>query len=142
MLANAIRALKRVPPTALVDVVAACEFAWPAEACGLVIDGTVIRGASGNEPNVTDARSEFRLHPADALALERAARAGRDIVLWHSHTNPAAPEGMSDVDIRAAAPNGEPLHAELIHLVVDVRSGRATGTSAFAWDGVGYTRIG
>jgi proteasome lid subunit RPN8/RPN11 len=114
-----------------------CRVAWPLEACGLVIDGEL---AATETAPASDAH--FRLAPRDALLLERALRRGASVVLWHSHTTAAAPEGMSGADVGGAAPRGEPLHPGVVHAVLDLRTGpAATGVRGFAWNGVGFEPV-
>lgn len=87
--------------------------------------------ATATEPAARDA---FRLCGDDALLLERALRRGADVVLWHSHTTPDAPAGMSNRDVACAAPGGVPLHPGVLHVVADLRGGpTCRALAAFRW---------
>lgn len=115
------------------EILAISLAAWPLEACGVVlVDPFGACDVRGSEPVAAD---RFRLDPSLCLAAERHARGGGGVVVWHSHTLPGAPDGMTDHDVEGAAPDGDPLRPSAVQAVVDVRGGVARGIRFFAWDG-------
>jgi proteasome lid subunit RPN8/RPN11 len=103
---------------------AACERAYPAEACGLLI-GRVVGSSRrverirvGRNLETRRARTRHELDPRDLVAADAEARdAGRELLgCWHSH--PDRPAVPSEADRSAAWPGWS-------HVIVSVVEGRA-----------------
>jgi proteasome lid subunit RPN8/RPN11 len=100
-------------------LVAACERAYPREACGWL-------AASGVREATTGGRDAFAFSDDDLLALVAAMRsAAPPRALFHSH--PDGDAGLSAADRASLA-----LHP-LPHVVVAVAGGRAHAATVYAW---------
>lgn len=134
----------RADPALLSAIAAEAERCYPAEACGLLV-----REPTGELCVVAAENLQDRWHAADPEAFVRSSRSafsldereiareilmGRALVaIWHSHCD--AGTHFSAEDRRAAAPDGQPLYPEVLHLVVSVRGGQAQQWQVHAWDG-------
>lgn len=111
------------------------EARYPREACGLVLGPEGARAADKVVPltNVAAGKDRFAFNDREHLeVLTRADEEGRvERVLYHSH--PDAGAYLSAMDRAAIAPNGHPLMPDLVHVVVEVRNGRAGEIAAFRW---------
>ena len=118
-----------VAATAWTTLIAACEAAWPREACGWVSgDGDVATDVHPARPGGTET---FAFADDDLIALIAAYRYGpAPRLLYHSH--PRGPAAMSAADRAALAPGGAVLHP-LPHLIVAVRAGRAEDATLYQW---------
>ena len=119
----------RIAPEALRAVVAACEAAWPEEACGLLSGRAAegrwrVRAAHASANLARDRRVAFEVDPAMRLRLHKALRGtGDDVVgVYHSHVNVPAQPSPRDL-ARAWEPG-------LVWLIVSVRDRRAAETAA------------
>jgi desampylase len=108
---------------------AACEAAYPEEACGLLVGRWSGNAARVSEvhasTNVAEApRRAFEIDPQLLLSLYKRLRQGADTMLgvYHSHPDSAAEPSAHDL-ARAWQP-------ELIWLITAVRDGRAADTTA------------
>ncbi len=118
-----------VAPATWTALIASCEAAWPREACGW-LSGT---GAVATElrPARTGDRDGFAFADDDLAARVTAYHRGpAPRALYHSH--PRGSTTLSAADLAALAPGGVVLHP-LPHLVIAVRSGRATEATLYRW---------
>lgn len=119
----------------LKQVVDACEAAYPAEACGLIVGrgkGKLVRAtrvvAAANLLAAEPGR--FELDPATRVRVEKELRDGgsRDRVLGHYHSHPDGAAEPSAAD-RAAA-----FEPDLAWLIVAVADGQAIHAQAHRMD--------
>jgi proteasome lid subunit RPN8/RPN11 len=119
---------------------------YPEEVCGFIIDGG--DGGDGGEARrcenrqnalhaedpehfPRDARTAYNLGAKDLFFLDRSLRGDRPVrAIYHSHVEVGA--YFSDEDVRAAAPDGEPLYP-VDYLVVDVRADGVRGAKLYRW---------
>ena len=108
---------------------AACEAAYPEEACGLLVGRWTGAAARVSEvhasANVAESRRcAFEVDPHLLLSLYKRLRQGDESMLgvYHSHPDGSAEPSPRDLD-RAWQP-------ELIWLIVALRDGRAVETTA------------
>jgi proteasome lid subunit RPN8/RPN11 len=125
------------------DALRHLQACYPEEGCGAVLEGpagqrwVALPNAyarwAAREPAAfpRDARSAFVFEPAQWLAVLREADARGERVACIVHGHPDGPASFSAEDRAQAAPDGLPLLPGAAHLVVSVRSGRAT---AAAWE--------
>ena len=119
----------RIARGALRAVAAACEAAYPEEACGLLSGVAAagewrVRAAHPSANLAADPRTTFEVDPALRLRLHRTLRgAGEDVVgVFHSH--PDSPAEPSPRDLERA---WEP---DLAWLILSVVGGRAAAPAA------------
>lgn len=101
------------------EMLAACQAAYPAEACGLLGGKGTLATSHFPVPNVADRPGErFEMDPAgQAEALAAIAARGEDLVaIYHSH--PATAAVPSRADLRRAAYPG------VFHLIVGLAGAR------------------
>ena len=112
------------------------EARYPREACGLVFGRPGVASTDWVVPlqNVARTPGAFAFDDREHLELlERADEEGRvERVLYHSH--PDAGAYLSAVDRAALAPGGRALMPDLVHVVVEVRRGRALELAAFRFN--------
>lgn len=133
-------------PAHLAEVFAACEAAYPAEGCGVVLQGASDRGSLRVVPldnalrqrRPSEARIAYAFDSAEELrVLSDAERRGERLAcIFHSHCDAAG--NFSAEDRRGAAPGGAPLFPGVAYLVVAVRRGRAAEARLYVWDGVDF----
>jgi [CysO sulfur-carrier protein]-S-L-cysteine hydrolase len=123
---------------------------YPEEGCGVVLEGpggqrwvalpNAYAAWAARDPDAfpRDARSAFVFEPAQWLAVLRDADARGERVACVVHAHPDGPAAFSAEDRAQAAPGGVPLVPGAAHLVVSVRSGRASAASWVTWDGKGF----
>lgn len=119
---------------AMAALVAACEAAYPEEACGLLVgrrraDGRVEVARAVPSANLADEpRRRFEVDPALRLRLQREARRGRREIVGHFHSHPDGAPVPSETDLAEA---WEP---ELVWLIAAVAAGRVAELRAHAID--------
>ena len=118
------------------------EAEYPHEACGLLLGRRVGRPMLISQvvasPNIAEEPSRrFEIDPSLRLRLQKAARAGGDVILGHYHSHPDGAARPSDTD-RAGI-----FEADLIWLIVAVKYGRMESLAAFMpWPkGGGFTAL-
>ena len=132
----------RIAPAALRAAVAACEAAYPEEACGLLSGRAAggvwdVRAAHPSANLAARPRAEFEVDPALRLKLHKALRGGADSVIGVYHSHPDSPARPSARDLERA---WEP---DLLWLIVSVLDGRAGPAAAWrlAEDGRRFARL-
>jgi [CysO sulfur-carrier protein]-S-L-cysteine hydrolase len=124
-----------VPPRLLRAVYEHATREYPRECCGLLLGppGAPLDEARPCVNASGDAARAFSLSAGDLLLLAATLDGPRPArVLYHSHVD--APSCLSREDERLALLGGEEPAWPLLHLVVEVRAGRARGASLHAWD--------
>ncbi|MBJ6762363.1 Mov34/MPN/PAD-1 family protein [Myxococcaceae bacterium JPH2] len=134
----------RVPPRAVIaEVVRHLQSAWPAEGCGVILQGEApetwrVRPLRNASPTP---RTHFEFDLSEWLQVCRGADACAERVacVFHSHVN--APAHFSVEDRERAAPSGTPLLPGVSHLVVAIHGGCVTHLSLFAWESEDFLRV-
>ncbi len=125
-----------LPGRVLAAIRADAEARYPKEACGLVFGDPSGPRTDRVVPigNVSDDPGRFAFDEREhLLALEAAEAEGRaERVVYHSH--PDAGAYLSAVDRAAIAPGGRALMPHVLHLVVEMRGGRAGEMAAFRYN--------
>jgi [CysO sulfur-carrier protein]-S-L-cysteine hydrolase len=123
-----------VSPALLAEVCAALERAYPAEGCGVILEGGAaprvhaLRNAYAGDP-----REGYAFDPHDWLALCRAAEARAERIAWvfHSHVDGGA--YLSAADRAGALAGAGPLLPGARQLIVAVVAGRAQEAAGYRW---------
>ncbi len=140
----------KIPEEMMRDIREHAEAAYPEECCGVVFaqadapdELTGIRqcGNAQNEFHELDpkafprtARNAYFIDPKDLLAVGRECREREERVRVIYHSHPDAGAYFSEEDQRFAVVDGEPLHPEVVYLVVSVNNGRAGESALFEWN--------
>ena len=127
--------LTSLPPEVLAALSQHLEGCYPREGCGVLL--RTAAGAWRARPlrNALGARTAYAFAPSEWLAVlqDADARAERVAGVFHSHVD--TPADFSDEDRRQAMTDEGPVWAEVFHLVVAVRAGRAVEARRFDWNG-------
>lgn len=125
----------RLPAAAMRALIAACEAAYPEEACGLLVgrridDGSIdVNRVEASANLAEDRRHRFEVDPRLQLRLLRERRAGgADEVVGLYHSHPDGEPRPSQTDLARA---WEP---ELVWLIAAVHQGRAVALTAHRLD--------
>jgi proteasome lid subunit RPN8/RPN11 len=121
------------PAGELVRLRAACEAAYPNEACGLIVGRAEATGfrVSRLEPSrnlAENARHAFEIDPRLRLAQQRALRGSGEAIigLYHSHPDGSARPSATDLE-NAWEP-------ELVWVIAAVAAGRVEAVTAHLLD--------
>jgi len=128
---------------------------YPGECCGLLFarDGVAVRWLAMD--NLADklhaldpveyprtSRDAFMMNEAKIARAVREAEATGET--WHAivHSHIDCGAYFSAEDKRVAAPDGVPVHPDLLQLVIDCQpGGRIVEAKAFRWDGHDYALV-
>ena len=121
---------------------------YPEECCGLVTHDRVRPSENHQDAlHAADpaafprtARNGFHLAPEDQLFLARSFDTDDPVrVIYHSHVDAEA--YFSEADREGATFGGDPLYAEVVHLVVAVNEREVTDARAFAFREDGFAEV-
>ena len=137
-----------LPRAALDDIYAHAREGYPEEVCGFVMAGGEVRRCENqqNKMHALDpetyprtAKTAYFLGFKDLKFLDQSLKSERPVrVIYHSHVDVGA--YFSDEDVRAAAPDGEPLFP-VEYLVVDVRADGVREARLFRFEGGRFLEV-
>jgi adenylyltransferase/sulfurtransferase len=137
-----------LPRAALEDIYAHAREGYPEEVCGFVVAGGEVRRCENqqNKMHALDpesyprtAKTAYFLGFKDLKFLDQSLESERPVrIIYHSHVDVGA--YFSDEDVRAAAPEGEPLFP-VEYLVVDVRSDGVREARLFRFEGGRFLEV-
>lgn len=127
-------------------IAAVCEACYPAEACGLLLEGAngaaefvaipnIAGQAAARETSSRSSRDGYVMDPARVLAALEAAEAAGAQLAGIVHSHPDAEACFSAEDRMMALGGADaPLWPGVDYLVISCRNGSAVAARIFRWD--------